>query len=113
MDRPRTPWSFSLRTTARGSPTETTPEVPCPIAKARVRLGKAGKENPLSPAGPKNCPLKSGRRSPYGRDGLPGEYRMVDLEEIELYDLDNDESETINVADEHPEIVDKIKVLAE
>ncbi|MGB5553674.1 MAG: sulfatase [Flavobacteriaceae bacterium] len=47
-----------------------------------------------------------------GKDGLPGEYRMVDLEEIELYDVVNDISETKNVAEEHPEIVDKIKVLA-
>ncbi len=48
-----------------------------------------------------------------GKDGLPGEYRMVDLKEIELYDLENDESETINVADEHPEVVEKIKELAD
>ncbi len=48
-----------------------------------------------------------------GKDGLPGEYRMVDLEEIELYDLEKDESETNNVADEHPEVVEKIKELAD
>ncbi len=48
-----------------------------------------------------------------GKNGLPGEYRMVDLEEIELYDLEKDESETDNVADEHQEVVEKIKELAD
>lgn len=48
-----------------------------------------------------------------GKYGLPGEYRMVDLDKIELYDLENDESETKNVADEHPEVVEKIKELAD
>ncbi len=48
-----------------------------------------------------------------GKDGLPGEYRMVDLAKIELYDLENDESETKNVADRHPEVVEKIKELAD
>ena len=47
-----------------------------------------------------------------GKDGLPGEYRMVDLDEIELYDVVNDVSETHNVADENPEIVAEIKLLA-
>lgn len=48
-----------------------------------------------------------------GKDGLPGEYRMVDLKEIELYDLQADESETTNVADQNPEVVEKIKQLAD
>ncbi|MEG3657807.1 sulfatase [Arenibacter palladensis] len=47
-----------------------------------------------------------------GKDGLPGEYRMVEMEEIELYDVTTDISETNNVAEEYPEVVDKIKVLA-
>lgn len=47
-----------------------------------------------------------------GKDGQPGEYRMVDLEEIELYDVENDESETQNIADQHPNIVTEIKLLA-
>lgn len=38
---------------------------------------------------------------------------MVDVKEIELYDLEADESETMNVANEHPEIVEKIKTLAD
>ncbi|SHI65166.1 sulfatase family protein [Pseudozobellia thermophila] len=48
-----------------------------------------------------------------GKDGLPGNYRMVDLEEIELYDLESDESETNNVASENPQVVEKIKELAD
>jgi arylsulfatase A-like enzyme len=47
-----------------------------------------------------------------GKDGLPGDYRMIDMEEIELYDVQNDVSETTNVASKHPEIVAKIKLLA-
>ncbi len=47
-----------------------------------------------------------------GKDGLPGDYRMVTMEEIELYDVENDVSESTNVASEHPEIVGKIKLLA-
>ncbi|MFT6369155.1 MAG: arylsulfatase A-like enzyme [Maribacter sp.] len=47
-----------------------------------------------------------------GKDGLPGDYRMIDMEEIELYDVQNDVSETSNVVSKHPEIVAKIKLLA-
>ena len=47
-----------------------------------------------------------------GKDGLPGEYRMVEMEEIELYDVTTDISETNNVAEEYPEVVDQIKILA-
>ncbi len=47
-----------------------------------------------------------------GKDGLPGAYRMVDMEEIELYDIESDISETKNLADENPQVVAEIKVLA-
>lgn len=47
-----------------------------------------------------------------GKDGLPGDYRMVTMEEIELYDVESDISESNNIASEHPEIVGKIKLLA-
>jgi len=47
-----------------------------------------------------------------GKDGLPGEYKMVDLEQIELYDLEKDSSETNNVVDAYPTIVAKIEKLA-
>lgn len=47
-----------------------------------------------------------------GKDGLPGDYRMVDMEALELYDLENDISETTNVAAKNPDVVEKIKLLA-
>ncbi|NKI25350.1 sulfatase [Arenibacter sp. 6A1] len=49
---------------------------------------------------------------PQGKDGLPGEYKMIAMEEVELYNLHTDKSETTNVAAEHPEVVQKIKQLA-
>lgn len=47
-----------------------------------------------------------------GKDGLPGNYIHLDIEEIELYDLSNDLGETTNVASDYPEVVEKIKQLA-
>ncbi|HET8735835.1 MAG TPA: sulfatase [Pricia sp.] len=47
-----------------------------------------------------------------GKDGLPGQYRNVELKKIELYNLEMDKSETTDVADEQPEVVEKIKHLA-
>lgn len=48
-----------------------------------------------------------------GKDGKPGEYRFVDLEQLELYDLATDSIESTNVADKHPDIVKKIVALAD
>ncbi len=48
-----------------------------------------------------------------GKDGLPGEYRMVDMKAIELYDVSKDVSETQNVASENPDVVEKIKGIAD
>ncbi len=47
-----------------------------------------------------------------GKDGIPGNYIHIDMEAIELYDLSKDISETQNVADAHPEVVEKIKEVA-
>ena len=47
-----------------------------------------------------------------GMDGLPGPYNKAKCG-LELYDLKNDISETKDVAEQHPEIVGKLKVLAE
>ncbi|MDX1326939.1 MAG: sulfatase-like hydrolase/transferase, partial [Arenibacter sp.] len=47
-----------------------------------------------------------------GADGLPGEYKMVALEDIALYDVVADKGETKNVAADHPEVVKKIRLLA-
>jgi len=47
-----------------------------------------------------------------GKDGLPGDYKMVELDDIALYDLENDIGETKNVADDNAEVVAKIRILA-
>jgi arylsulfatase len=47
-----------------------------------------------------------------GKDGYPVKYEMNTVENIELYDLKNDISETNNVTAQYPEVVEKIKVLA-
>ncbi|MCM4173636.1 arylsulfatase [Arenibacter sp. TNZ] len=47
-----------------------------------------------------------------GKDGLPREYKMIEMDEIELYDVTSDISETNNVAENYLEVVDKIKLLA-
>ena len=48
-----------------------------------------------------------------GKDGLPGEYKMIDLKQIELYDLESDASETNNVASSNTKVVATIKKLAD
>tara|TARA_R110002074_G_scaffold401493_2_gene599852 strand:- start:6580 stop:8013 length:1434 start_codon:yes stop_codon:yes gene_type:complete len=48
-----------------------------------------------------------------GKDGLPGEYKMIDLKQIELYDLESDASETNNVAASNAKVVATIKKLAD
>lgn len=47
-----------------------------------------------------------------GKDGIPGEYRYVDMEKIELYDVVSDPWEAYNVAQENPDIVRYIGELA-
>lgn len=47
-----------------------------------------------------------------GKDGYPVNYEYNVIDEIELYNLSTDISETINVANQHPEVVAKIKSLA-
>ncbi len=48
-----------------------------------------------------------------GKDGLPGNYKMIQLDEIELYNLDKDPSEKHNLANEFPEVVQIIQKLAD
>ncbi|MCS6865120.1 MAG: sulfatase-like hydrolase/transferase [Gemmataceae bacterium] len=50
---------------------------------------------------------------PPGRDGQPGRYQQVKIEQPELYNLDADIGETKNVAAKHPEVVEKLLALAE
>src|SRR5690606_2725417 len=47
-----------------------------------------------------------------GSGGRPGGYSQV-KPDLALYDLENDPSETINVADEHPEVVERLQQMAE
>ncbi len=47
-----------------------------------------------------------------GKDGAPGEYKYIELREIELYDVSSDPGEAHNVADENPDIVRDIQKLA-
>ena len=48
-----------------------------------------------------------------GQDGYQVKYEMNRVEKIELYNLKQDISESNDVASEHPEVVEKIKVLAD
>ena len=48
-----------------------------------------------------------------GKDGVPGKYTHYELEEIELYNLASDPTETTNVADQHPEVVAQLSALAD
>ncbi|RKQ49717.1 arylsulfatase [Roseivirga pacifica] len=47
-----------------------------------------------------------------GKGGLPADYEYLTFDEIALYDLSKDISETNNVANEHPDVVEEIKALA-
>ena len=48
-----------------------------------------------------------------GRNGTPGEYSSVRVEQAELYDLRNDIGEATNVAPQHPEIVKQLEAEVE
>ena len=48
-----------------------------------------------------------------GKDGYQAKYEMNRVEKIELYHLKNDISESNDVAAQHPEVVEKIKILAD
>lgn len=49
---------------------------------------------------------------PGGKNGMPSAYDRNTINQIELYNLSEDISETINVAKENPEVVEKIILLA-
>jgi arylsulfatase A-like enzyme len=46
-------------------------------------------------------------------DGLPAEYIQTKIQSMELYDLDTDIGETLNVAEKHPDIVSQLLKHAE
>ena len=48
-----------------------------------------------------------------GKNGFPANYEYLTFDQIELYNLRNDISETRNVAMKHPEIVEKIQLLGD
>jgi len=48
-----------------------------------------------------------------GKDGIPARYKTVKIEKPELYDLKKDPSETKNVADKYPDIVQNMMKLVE
>ena len=50
---------------------------------------------------------------PGGKNGMPVNYEYNTINQIELYDLSKDISETMNVAAANPEIISKIKSLAD
>jgi len=47
-----------------------------------------------------------------GQDGVPAKYESHKLEQPELYDLDHDLAETSNIADRHPNIVQRLEGFA-
>ena len=47
-----------------------------------------------------------------GKDGFPGPYAQLEVG-LELYDVENDISETRNVIDKHPDVVEQLKKLAD
>lgn len=48
-----------------------------------------------------------------GKNGLPVPYEQLQVDRIELYDLEQDPSESMNVAEQYPEVVQKIEALAD
>jgi arylsulfatase len=50
---------------------------------------------------------------PPGRDGRPGRYQSHKLERAELYNVDDDIGETVNLADSRPELVRRLEGYAE
>jgi arylsulfatase A-like enzyme len=47
-----------------------------------------------------------------GKDGIPGKYRIDEIE-LSLFDMQNDPLETTNVLEQYPEITARLKALAE
>lgn len=47
-----------------------------------------------------------------GKDGKPGTYKMERIE-LSLFDMENDPFETSNVIDDHPEVAERLKAIAE
>lgn len=50
--------------------------------------------------------------SPPGQDGAMGAYQQLEINDITLYNLEIDPAETVNIAAQHPEVVEEIEALA-
>jgi arylsulfatase A-like enzyme len=50
---------------------------------------------------------------PGGRDGIPVKYEIAHVQHAELYDMETDREERHDVAEEHPDIVKRLELLAE
>lgn len=48
-----------------------------------------------------------------GKNGMPADYEYNTMDQIELYDLSKDISETMDVADQHPDVIKHITLLAD
>ena len=48
-----------------------------------------------------------------GNDGKPGDLGNLEIKECELYDLRRDPGERVNVISQHPEVVEKLKAMAD
>ncbi|MEN8123219.1 MAG: sulfatase/phosphatase domain-containing protein, partial [Bacteroidota bacterium] len=48
-----------------------------------------------------------------GKDGFPGPYAKGVVTKMELYDLSNDISETNNLVEQYPEIVEELKIIGD
>jgi arylsulfatase A len=57
-------------------------------------------------------PYRTLKGKPGGKDGYPVEYSQA-MTGLELYDLQNDVGETKNVAQEHPDVVERLSAAAE
>ena len=63
-------------------------------------------------AGVPCLPAAASRFRPGGTGGQPAKYEQAKIE-LSLFDLENDIGETTNVADQHPEVVARLKASAD
>ncbi|TNJ46044.1 sulfatase [Tamlana fucoidanivorans] len=60
---------------------------------------------------PHNYRSLNGRKG--GTEGTPSPYESIEIQNIELYNLESDVSEKMNVAEHYPKVVDKLMKLAQ
>jgi arylsulfatase A len=52
-------------------------------------------------------------KQPMGKDGTPGRYRQVKVEQPQLFDLNEDLGETRDLASQHPEVIKQLMLQVE